>query len=435
MKINHIISWVTNIFNKRRSARELFKTSGSNFSIGFFGAVAGILAARMLGPEGRGTLAAAVVWVTLFRTIISFGLPQALTFFTARDPSSQGKIFRTSLRILLIQCIVILPLGWLIITQIFARIHPDSSKAVLIYLLTLPFSLLIGYLTTIAQGMKNFNYYNIVRVISAAGRAGSLVLVGLFGLRDPESAVIFLTASQVVIALLALLAFTRFFDSRGSYERGMSRQLLGYGIKAYPGDLSSMANGRLDQFVMSIILGVQDLGLYAVAVSYATILFPVSQAFAVILFPAVAGSRGGMATSKIRRFFLGNLLVSACVALLMGISAPVLIPLLFGVVYEPSVYPAVILLLAAIFLGSIYVLSEGARGLGYPIIPSIAEVVGVVVTITGLVLVLEKFGIIGAAYVSTISYGVTMTIIAVGIILVLKRKKWPYEHDSETKTV
>jgi O-antigen/teichoic acid export membrane protein len=87
---------------KRQAAQDFFLTILTNVAISLFGALGGILAARLLGPEGRGELAAAVAWGGMFTVIMSLGMPQALTFFVARDVKTIGSVFSRSLTYLVI---------------------------------------------------------------------------------------------------------------------------------------------------------------------------------------------------------------------------------------------------------------------------------------------------------------------------------------------
>lgn len=71
-------------------------------------------------------------------------------------------------------------------------------------------------------------------------------------------------------------------------------------------------------------------------------------------------------------------------------------------------------------LGSNYILSDGIRGLGHPLIPSAAEVIGVIVTVAGLIILLPRYGLTGAASASIISYAATLFVLLAGIRKVTK---------------
>ena len=109
---------------QRKTARDFFVTAGSNATIAFLTAIGGIIAARLLGPGGRGELAAAVVWAGIFGTVAQLGLPQALTYFSARHTESLGTIVRAALFLYFVQSIGILLIGWLAVGLVLQRTSP-----------------------------------------------------------------------------------------------------------------------------------------------------------------------------------------------------------------------------------------------------------------------------------------------------------------------
>ena len=53
----------------------------------------GALAARLLGPDGRGQLAAIQMWPNFLAAIANLGLPEALVYFSARSTPAPGAIW------------------------------------------------------------------------------------------------------------------------------------------------------------------------------------------------------------------------------------------------------------------------------------------------------------------------------------------------------
>lgn len=400
-------------------AHDFLLTAASNFSIALFGAVGGILAARLLGPEGRGELAAAVVWAGILGGIAQLGLPQALTYVTSRESQAVGSIFFTTIILLLVQSVVILAIGWVVITGLLAQLQPSAINAVRVYLFSIPFSLLITYLSTISQGLKRFELFNAPRVASAVGYVVSLILASVLNLAGAKEVASLLLGAQAIVALATLGWFLEQIRPTGYFEWRHAHQLLSYGLSSHLGNLSWMANARLDQFLMSALIGLDELGYYAVAVSYAMVLFPLSGAFAMVTFPQVAGSEEHTARRTIWRALTWTLVVSGAGALVLALVCPAIMPLLFGPNYQSSIYPAVVLLGGTVFLGGNYVLSDGLRGLGAPLLVSVAEMFGVVITVSGLFILLPQFGIRGAAWVSLLSYAVVFLI----LLVQFKRRK------------
>lgn len=405
------------------SVRDFALTAGSNFSIALFSAVGGILAARLLGPGGRGILAAATVWAGILSTLISLGLPQALTYFTAREQDQIGSIFATALVLWGGQSVAALLLGWLAINLFLVPSQPEAIAAVRVYLFSVPCSLLVTYLSTMAQGLRRFRLFNGLRIASASGYMISLVVAFLFKWQEPLKIVIAMLLIQVVIALGAVFLFVAKVHSSGYFTRQWSCNLIKYGLRSYWGNLSWMANARLDQFIMSAFVSLPELGIYSVAVSYATVLFPLSSAFAMVLFPRVANGQDDNVFTKITRTAKLNLVVSLAGALFLGGTCSFVLPWLFGEEFQPAIAPALILLAGTVILGVNYVLSDGLRGLGRPLLPSIAETVGVLVTVLGLLWSLPRMGIWGAAWSSLFSYGMVLFVLIIGIRSSFKEKR------------
>jgi O-antigen/teichoic acid export membrane protein len=406
---------------RTQHSRDVLITTGNNLSITLINALGGILTARMLAPTGRGELATAIVWAALLGTIASLGLPQALIYFAAQSPKFCKDLFFAAMTLLVFQSIVICLVGYLLAQLLFDASQGTASLAVKLYLGSIPMSLATTYLATIAQGTQKFRLSNSIRLCSAIAYILAIFLA--FGLKSSSS-----------ISLISLLLATQFITTTGSFvayavslpinlslNTILVKDLLKYGLKSYIGSLSWMTNARIDQFIMSLFLTSGDIGLYAVGVSYATLLFPLSGAFANTLFPQVARLSANKARQAILHTLKINLFISVTLALLMILSAPVLIPLVFGAKFSLSVLPAIILVPGTVILGCNYILSDGLRGLGVPAHVSLAETIGLISTLISLALLLPRIGMLGAAISSVICYSLVFAIL-LGMCLKLPSK-------------
>lgn len=388
-------------------------TAFANGVIALSGGLGGILAARLLGPEGRGELAAAVVWAGVLTVVVSLGIPQALTFFVARDAKAIGTIFRVTLFVWTMQSIASFVLGCGML-GILEKLQPKATEVVRIYLFSIPFSMLITYLSTMAQGLRKFALFNILRMAASVAYLLGVVLAIFLKSGSALEVVRLLLLFQVATACLCLIVFVFCVKPKGNFEPARISPMLRYGINSYWGSLAWMANGRLDQFIMSMFVSLESLGYYAVAVSYATFLFPLAGIFAMVLFPNVAAAPSiEEAKEKINSAFKSTLLTLGMGALVFGGVAPWLLPGLFGAPFSISIVPAIILLFGTILLGCNYVLSDGLRGMGYPLDPSYAELIGMIFTVVGLLVLLPSLGIMGAAFTSVASYALVFSILLI----------------------
>ena len=133
----------------------------------------------------------------------------------------------------------------------------------------------------------------------------------------------------------------------------------------------SFLNLRSDQFLLGYLAGTASVGVYSVAVTVAELLLFFPRSLATALMPRITGadsvSAKHMAASACRHT-VGGALLSAVVLVPIGL----LIPVLFGEAYRPSVVPFFLLLpgLGAYALAP--VLSTYFSGqLGRPIVTSL----------------------------------------------------------------
>jgi O-antigen/teichoic acid export membrane protein len=400
---------------KNKLGRELSLTLIANLLTTVLASIGGIFAARYLGINGRGELAAAIVWADVLGLLAQVGMAQALTYFTARQPTAVGDIFRTTLVIWFVQSLAIVVAGTLIIRFVFTHFQPEALDSVLVFLFSVPLIMLTAYLITISQGLKRFDMFNIIRVAGAARVLVCIFIASVLRVPSAAQVVIILLVCQFVITVGSLLYFVTQVRLKGRLRLHLARQLLSYGSKSYLGNLSWMANSNIDQFIMSAFVSLDELGLYSVAVSYSKILFPFAGALANVLFPSVAESSRESSHIRIKESLKLNLVVTGAGVVLFAVLSPLLIPLLFGREFIAAIPMAVVLLISVVFLGSNYVLSDSLRGLGHPLFPSIAEFIGMIVTAIGLAVLLPVYQGMGAAVVSLLSYSLITALLFIAL--------------------
>ena len=400
-------------------AKDFYFSASGNIGVSIVGALGGILAARLLGPEGRGELAAAVVWIGILITIGQIDLPKSIIYHIAKNYENRNAIIQSVLALLVIQSIAIVGVGLLLALIVLGKFRPNALRSVQTYIWVVPASLLTTYMNALFQGVKRFDLFGLLRFLSASILLFSVLIGYLLGLHGAQSIIVLMVILQYLLAIIAFIwSAIHILKLDRAWKFREIKSLLRYGLKAYVSSLSWITNARIDQFAMSFTVPLGQLGIYAVAVSYAGVLYPILGSFANVLFPHIAGTDYTSAKKKIWRVLAIALLTGAIGATVLAIFIPKLIPLLFGPEFHQAVYPAFVLLAGTIVLGGNYVLGDGLRGLGKPLIPSIAEAVGLFVTLIGLSVLLSRFGIMGAAWTSLISYSTVFLVLAGSIIAI-----------------
>src|SRR5580704_9495851 len=76
-------------------------------------ALTGIVTARALRPEGRGELAATILWPSLLASVVTLGLPGALIFNVRRNERDTSRYLGAAALLGLLVSIVAMAIGYL----------------------------------------------------------------------------------------------------------------------------------------------------------------------------------------------------------------------------------------------------------------------------------------------------------------------------------
>jgi O-antigen/teichoic acid export membrane protein len=388
----------------RSFSASVLLTSGSNILLALLGVLTGAMAARLLGPDGRGQLAAMQMWPNFLAAVANLGLPEALVYFSARSTPSSGRYLGSAVTMSLVASAAFMVLGYWALPLVLPAQSAEVIRAARWYLLLLPVQAL--YLPQHSfRGLSDFTTWNAMRFMAAFGWIGVLTYGALSGHTSPG---FFALAYLAVLALLAIpvLLLTR-GRVPGPYRPDLRqwRPMLRFGLPSVTSGVPRMLNLRLDQMLMAALLPAHTLGLYVVAVTWSNAVAPFPSALANVLFPQTAAQilpedRHRVFAKGIRLAVLSTL----SVALVVVVATPWAVPLLFGAAFAAAI-PAALIMVGASAIASVnMVLEEGLRGLGRPVLVLWAELSGLVVTVIALVLLLRPFGIVGAALASVFGY-------------------------------
>lgn len=388
----------------------LLGTVVAQFLILVFGMVTGFASGRLLGPQGRGELAAVTLWPLAFVFLASLGINQAIVYHTGKRRYSASQVWSVSLVLGIIECLAVVAAGIVVAPHVLAHYSPDVQKLGMMFFIASPLLFLSGLPANLLQGRGDLLRFNLLRLIAPGIFATGLVALLLLRNHSLRAAL----EAQVLGYAAAMVAGIWVLYRRSSPEFAWSRPLAGemlsYGVRTHLTNLTSYFNQRVDQLILSLLIPAQELGLYAVAVtlSMAVAFFPM--AAGINTFSHGSNQSDAAARRTIAHSFRASLiwLVLACAALY--IAAPFLIVTVLGPGFAGSVLACRLLLPGVVALGLNQVLYGGANALGKPLLPTCAEGIGLVATATGLALLVPRYGYLGAAVVSTAAYSVSLIV-------------------------
>lgn len=375
---------------------------GANFATLVLSIGVAILSARILGAADRGVMAGTIVWVSLAGLVGDLGINQSIIHFGARSEAEPGKLAGTVLILTAVLGCAIAALGTILLAFL-----PDDALAacIRVYLWSVPAALSTTCIANLSQGIGGVTRFNVLRMLRPATLLPPLLLFGGGVVQSMPALFGTAAACEILLALGAMLSLGRqVLPVTWRFDRGTARNLIAYGGRTVPGNVSWFLNQRLDQAALSVLVARAELGIYAVVVSYAGVLFQFSLAFSMVGITRFGKHEdAGRVLADLRRMRKVMAILVAPLAAMMAVVAPWVIPWVFGKEYDVHPQMPALLVFAAMLLGYNYLLSVALRALGRPSWPSLAEVSGLLFTVAGVAFWVTRTGALGAAQVTCAS--------------------------------
>ncbi len=388
-------------------------SAGTNVFIAALGLLSGPIAARLLGPAGRGELAAIqnLFWLTAILAMM--GLPEAAIYFTARHPEQSGKILSTGIVLALLTTPIFFLLMYPLVPLVLSAEPAFVTHAARFILLAIPLYAVISVATNSVRGTNKLIYWNLLRLLPGAGWLAFLAGAWIWRIHDP---VRIAAGYVVVLACLMIPAVWiagRLIPLSWRPSRILAKPMLSYGIPLAGAAIPQTLNLRLDQLLIGAFLPPAQLGLYVVAVAWSNAVLLTPNAIGNVLFPKIASSKESPA-DRSRSFTQGvrlGILTSSLVAFVLLALTPYAIPLFFGRAFAAAVPVGFVLILAALVCGLNTIFEESLRGLGDTSGVFWGEAIGLAATAVSLALLLRPMGIMGAGIASVLGYAVTCAVL------------------------
>lgn len=371
-----------------------------------------IVIARSLGPTIKGGYDLTNATGNLAALALGLSLDSGTAYVVARGFVKPGALVRPLFWWAIAQgAITAFTIVALYTTPLADAVVPTSLGLAVVLPLAAFVTLmsLNGYLRSVLMGQRRIIAANkgdltgrlFVPLVICASFAALLVVGGRPGV------LLFLwcnVAGLVVTCILFLHQLRPELRDAGGPKR--PRAIVSFAFPAYVSNVVQFLNYRLDLFLVNVFLGMTAVGLYALAVSVAQLIWLLPQAAAAVLLPHVAAdveTAGGNALRSARVARL-TFLTCASGAIVLAVSGRVLIPFVYGKAFLGSL-DAFLWLLPGITTYSLYtVLAAHIAGTGRPRLMLWISCVALVVTLVLTLALIPRIGIRGAAIASTVSY-------------------------------
>lgn len=385
--------------------KDLFTTFLSAGAIQLVNIATGILAARLLLPEGRGELTILLLWPVLIADLGSFSLSTSVSYHTARKDRTIQEIWAGAVLFITALFPILVVIFIALTPTIYGGHRPEVMRLAVICAILIPTYMYALSLMSLFQGSQKFGAYNLLRSLVHFGYIGFAIVLLLFPGSNLEAFVYAYVGAHVLVLGIAVWLCRK--NSWISFKPAIAvvRSLTLYGVRAHVGVVLAVANRRLDQMILSIALAATDLGLYVVAMTVEGPLFLAAATMEMLLFPKLASQSDESARQEILgRYFRASLIIVVPATILFLVLAPWLIGIVFGQAYLPAVDTARILALSGIGYTLKVMLTTYMRAGNRMRIVTQSEGIGILATAIALLVLLPPFGLIGAAIAQVLAF-------------------------------
>jgi O-antigen/teichoic acid export membrane protein len=389
-----------------RFIRDAAVSTGAQVSMNVAAMLGGVLVARVLGPEGRGTLAVLTALGAMAVLLASLGLQTSSIYFMGRFKDDRDTIVINNTLVGLIGGLV--TAGLLVLAGL--ALHDVLLPGIPIYLfllyaLCIPFNYFSDFASRTALGLGKVFLMNTAPLTGGVGLLiGTAGVLAVFGAHIAPL-IVLRVLIEVVTATILFVSIFRATGLTGRPSRVLLRRQLHYGLRNYASSLMWLFLLQSDVVLCNHFLGTGPTGVYSVAAALGLTVTILGAPIGTLVFQRVAAEEDPAVRASNTNYTMRLLVpVIGVSAVLIAAASPWLVPIVYGEEFRGAVTALLLLLPGLIALTLETVLMNFLAGDGSPSIVYRAPILGLVVNVGANLFVIPRWGINGAAVTSSVGY-------------------------------
>ncbi|MFC1724242.1 polysaccharide biosynthesis C-terminal domain-containing protein [candidate division KSB1 bacterium] len=374
--------------------------------------------ANYFGPEGVGDITLITNYVNWISFAGVLGLSISNVYFYNRDHSKMNIIYWNSTLFILILSAFLIFIYFVMSPVFLKKVSPYLVKAAFPMV---AFALYIDVMKSTLAARLWFIRFGIAYILPIVLNLTFIIFLVMTG-----NFTVLNTIYSIVFSYFFTFLFC-FFSSRKGVEKqstdlGFLWKSIKYGMRGHIGNIFQKFNYRLDFYIIQWFKDVSTVGYYGISTAIAEGLLFIPRSISTVLLPVVSSfeddEESYIYTSRVCRV---TFFIVSFTGLLLLIFGRWLI-IIFFPDFMKSVIPMYLLVPGLVFLSLANVLANFFSGRGSPEIAAYGSLTALIMTVIFDIVLIPKYGIIGASIASSISY---ITCAGVFVYFFIKRTKLP----------
>lgn len=388
---------------KNRFLSNFIQTFQSEFILIIITLISGIIIARVLGPAGRGEYLAITIWGNLLMWYFHLNIYQTVIYYWNKMKNGREDLLKTlAVASFFLGLIATLVGEFIIIPYVMPNLDSDVLIAARLFLI----GIIPGIISEIILGAlaaeEKFLFANIMRILNPTISTFFLIIIYYMGQLEVSSALYILLGTNFVIAIATFITGYKNNYFSGDFHWELIKTLW-YGLKAQGGTVAGATSANATQLVLSAMLPPAALGFYSASESSVKPLSTISTALQRVSFPRLAGLSADLTHQRTLRIWTNSFIANSITALPFALLLPLLIPIVYGTEYLPSIIPAEILIIYTFVRGQSMIIRNSINGYGKTFINTTTEIISTVFIFIFLSFTVKHWGVIGASIIAVLS--------------------------------
>lgn len=369
-----------------------------------------LLLVRLLGASISGAFFYFMTLLSFFILILGISLESGIGYYMARGKISGKVLLRLVAPVLIVQGLI----ASLILFLFRSEVHFFLSLSFILA------NILLTYFTAVYQARKQFARLNMT--LFSSNLLAMIILLWFWQSQDAGymylATWVYILIPFLQCIILGLLISLQPVGPATGDKQGITKQVVRYSLIAFTGNLLFFLVTRIDYYFVERFCNDEALGNYIQVSKLGQLLVLVPTLMAAVVFPYSANASDSLPLHKLQALCRMVTLLFIPVALFILLTGKFLFPWLFGEAFD-LMYTAMLYYLPGFFFLSIVsLLAAYGAGQGHIWSNAIASVFALAVMVAGDLLFIPRYGINGAAAVSSVAYLVCM------VYLLLMYKRW-----------
>jgi O-antigen/teichoic acid export membrane protein len=380
-----------------------------------------ILLARLLLPAAKGRFTLALLTSQTAALIVGWGMDSALGVIARRDRETARRgLANAILWSAVVGGFSVVAACWAYGIPTSGR--PDGPLAAIIPNLSaqqfvfaavaLPGELFFSIGLFALLGRGQVIAYSAIRFLRRASLLALVVAVSAIAWLSPDirlSLDLVLAVNLAALALtIAAILWVAQRDGTLSFRPSgpLLVEELHFGSRAILGTIAERLQFRADAFLVNLFIGVRATGIYSVTSGLAETLWYVPNALGLVMFSRAVDPKAdaGRIAAVLTRTTIAVTFVTAIPAFVLG---PQLVRLVYGAPFADAGVALRLILPGVVVYSIVAILSRYIVGRGRPGAGTLLLLIGLTANVVCNLFLIPRFGILGAAASSSISYGLT----------------------------